>query len=154
MSVGQGSLLILDRNGKVVTTLSDSLFLDGPWDLTVNDQGSTAQVFVSNVLNGMVTRIDLTIPKGGNPIVESLTRIASGYLTRTDPAALVVGPTGLAYDAKTRHPLRRLDGRQRDLRHPERGDPHERCGDGDAWSTRITRTCAGRSAWCWRPTAT
>jgi DNA-binding beta-propeller fold protein YncE len=29
-----------------------------------------------------------------------MTRIGSGYLTRTDPAALVVGPTGLAYDAK------------------------------------------------------
>ncbi len=100
-SIGQGSLRILDRNGNVVTTLSDSLFLDGPWDLTVNDQGSKVQVFVSNVLNGVVTRIDLTIPKGGDPIVQSLTRIASGYLTRTDPAALVVGPTGLAYDAKS-----------------------------------------------------
>jgi hypothetical protein len=55
-------------------------------------------VFVSNVLNGVVTRIDLTIPTGGNPSVASMTRIASGYLTRTDPAALVVGPTGLAYD--------------------------------------------------------
>ena len=95
-----GSLLILDSKGHVVTTLSDSLFLDGPWDLTVNDQGSTAQVFVSNVLNGVITRIDLSIPKGGNPIVESMTEIASGYLTRTDPAALVVGPTGLAYNAK------------------------------------------------------
>ena len=29
-----------------------------------------------------------------------MTRIGSGYLTRTDPAALVVGPTGLAYDSK------------------------------------------------------
>jgi uncharacterized protein (TIGR03118 family) len=100
VSIGEGSLRILDRNGKVVTNLSDSLFLDGPWDLTVNDQGSTAQVFVSNVLSGVVTRVDLVIPKGGDPIVEGLTRIASGYMTRTDPAALVIGPTGLAYDAK------------------------------------------------------
>src|SRR5271157_2329536 len=99
-SVGQGSLMILDRNGNVVTTISDSLFLDGPWDLTVNDQGSQAQVFVSNVLNGVVTRIDLSIPRSGDPTIESLTRIGSGYLTRTDPAALVVGPTGLAYNAK------------------------------------------------------
>jgi hypothetical protein len=83
-----------------VTTLTDPQLLDGPWDLTVNDQGSTAQVFVSNVLNGVITRIDLTIPKGGHPIVESMTRIASGYVFRTDPAALVVGPTGLAYNAK------------------------------------------------------
>ena len=98
---GPGSLLILDSKGHVVTTLSDSVLLDGPWDLTVNDQGSHAQVFVSNVLNGVVTRIDLMIPKGGDPIVESLTRVASGYLTRTDPAALVVGPTGLAYNPKS-----------------------------------------------------
>ena len=57
-------------------------------------------MFVSNVLNGMVTRIDLSIPKSGNPIVESQTQIASGYLTRIVPAVLAVGPTGLAYDAK------------------------------------------------------
>jgi hypothetical protein len=80
--------------------LSDPQLLDGPWDLTVNDQGNKAQVFVSNVLNGVVTRIDLSIPKGGNPTVQSMTQVASGYLTRTDPAALVIGPTGLAYNAK------------------------------------------------------
>jgi uncharacterized protein (TIGR03118 family) len=100
VSIGQGSLRILDSKGQVVTTLSDSLSLDGPWDLTVNDQGRTAQVFVSNVLDGVVTRIDLSIPKAGNPIVASMTKIASGYLTRTDPAALVIGPTGLAYNPK------------------------------------------------------
>ncbi|MGC1720175.1 MAG: TIGR03118 family protein, partial [Isosphaeraceae bacterium] len=46
VSVGQGSLTILDRNGNVVTTISDNALLDGPWDLTINDQGSQAQVFV------------------------------------------------------------------------------------------------------------
>ncbi len=76
VSVGQGSLMILDKNGNVVTTLTDSAFLDGPWDLTINDQGAAAQVFVSNVLNGEVTRIDLHFPFGGNgdPVVESMTR--------------------------------------------------------------------------------
>jgi hypothetical protein len=96
-----GSLLILNSRGKVVMTLRDSTLLDGPWDLTINDQGSQAQGFVSNVLKGTVTRIDLMIPAGGNPVVTSETQIASGYLIRTDPAALVVGPTGLAYDAAT-----------------------------------------------------
>jgi hypothetical protein len=100
-SIGQGSLRILDPTGKVVRTLSDPKLLDGPWDLTVNDQGSTAQVFVSNVLNGVVTRIDLSIPTGGDPTVQGMTEIASGYPTRTDPAALVIGPTGLAFDAAT-----------------------------------------------------
>jgi uncharacterized protein (TIGR03118 family) len=98
VSVGQGSLQILDKTGNVVDTLTDSKLLDGPWDLTVNDEGNHAAVFVSNVLNGVVTRIDLKIPDQGNPVVESLTQIGSGYLTRTDPAALVVGPTGLAFD--------------------------------------------------------
>jgi uncharacterized protein (TIGR03118 family) len=100
----QGSLLILDANGKVVTQLSDNVLLNGPWDLTVNDQGDQAQVFVSNVLSGTVTRIDLSIPDGGAPIIEAETQIASGYGHRTDPTALVVGPTGLAFDA-SRHIL-------------------------------------------------
>jgi DNA-binding beta-propeller fold protein YncE len=82
--------------------LSDSALLQGPWDLTIHNVDAThAQVFVSNVLSGTVTRIDLTIPNGGTPQVESETQIASGYAHRTDPNALVVGPTGLAFDAKT-----------------------------------------------------
>jgi hypothetical protein len=97
----QGSLLILDASGKVLTNLSDSVLLDGPWDLALNDRGDRAQVFVSNVLSGTVTRIDLNIPDGGVPMIESLTQIASGYAHRTDPNALVVGPTGLAYDRRT-----------------------------------------------------
>jgi uncharacterized protein (TIGR03118 family) len=99
--VQQGSLLILDTSGKVVTTLSDSARLDGPWDLALNDQGDFAQVFVSNVLSGTVTRIDLDIPKGGTPMVESETQIASGYAHQPNPLALVVGPTGLAFDPRT-----------------------------------------------------
>jgi uncharacterized protein (TIGR03118 family) len=99
-TITAGSLLIIDRNGNLVENLSDSALLDGPWDLTINDEGDKAQVFVSNVLSGTVTRIDLTIPQAGNPIVESLTQIASGYVHRPDPSALVIGPTGLAFDAK------------------------------------------------------
>jgi sugar lactone lactonase YvrE len=98
-TVNQGSLMILDSSGKVVETLSDNQLLDGPWFLAVNDMGKTAQVFVSNVLSGTVTRIDLRIPPGGKPVVESLTQIASGYAHRPDPNALVVGPAGLAFDA-------------------------------------------------------
>jgi hypothetical protein len=98
-TIQQGSLLVLNRDGRLVTRLRSATKLDGPWDLAINDQGSTAQVFVSNVLSGTVTRIDLTIPTNGNPIVQSMTQIASGYTHRSDPAALVVGPTGLAYDA-------------------------------------------------------
>lgn len=100
-NVQQGSLLVLDRNGKQVTELKDSKLLDGPWDLTVQDKGGFARVFVSNVLSGTVTRLDLAIPQHGTNVrVLHMTQIASGYGHRPDPAALVVGPTGLAYDAR------------------------------------------------------
>jgi hypothetical protein len=96
-TVQQGSLLVLDRFGDVVTTLVSPSLLDGPWDLTVNDQGNQAQVFVSNVLSGTVTRLDVFINNNHFYIVRSI-QIASGYTHRTDPNALVIGPTGLAYD--------------------------------------------------------
>jgi hypothetical protein len=35
----QGSLLVIDRFGHLVTTLTNATFLDGPWDLAVNDLG-------------------------------------------------------------------------------------------------------------------
>jgi hypothetical protein len=98
-TIGQTSLLMLDRSGSMVTTLTDPNLLDGPWDLTVNDHGEMAEVFVSNVLNGTVTRIDLRIPEHGNPVIRGMTQIASGFGFACNTAAVVVGPTGLAYDA-------------------------------------------------------
>jgi sugar lactone lactonase YvrE len=97
-TIGQTSLLIIDRHGDLVTTLIDDTLLDGPWDLTINDLGNRAQVFVSNVLNGTVTRIDLKTTHNGKIVVENKTRIASGYGFACNLAAVVVGPTGLAYD--------------------------------------------------------
>jgi hypothetical protein len=95
--VGEGSLLILDQHAHIIGTLKNQKFLDGPWDLTIHDRGTTAEVFVSNVLSATVTRLDLTINSGQLAIVQT-TQIASGYAHRCDPAALVVGPTGLALD--------------------------------------------------------
>lgn len=83
---------MIDRFGNTVVTLTDAALLDGPRDLTVHDEEDRAEVFVSNVLSGTITRIDFQIPGGGNPVVVSETQIASGYLHRTDPAAFVVGP--------------------------------------------------------------
>jgi len=98
-TISGGSLLVLDRSGNQVLSIADPKLLDGPWDLTLVDQGSHAVVFVSNVLSGTVTRLSLSVPSHGTHVkVQSMTQIASGYLTRTDPAALVVGPTGLAFD--------------------------------------------------------
>jgi hypothetical protein len=95
--VGQGSLLVLDGFGNIVTTFSDPKLLDGPWDLTIHDTGATAQVFVSNVLSATVTRLDLAIASGRVTVLR-ITQIASGYARRCDSSALVVGPTGLAFD--------------------------------------------------------
>jgi hypothetical protein len=103
----QGSLLVLDKNGTPVTTmpLTDAKLLDGPWDLAVNDMGNTAQIFVSNVLNGDVSRFNVTLnPMAKGPaqfMVTSSTQIASGYTHRGDPTAFEIGPTGLAYNAAT-----------------------------------------------------
>jgi hypothetical protein len=94
---GQGSLQIFDRNGAHLITLSDAKFLDSPCDLTINDLGSVAQVFVSNVLSGTVTRLDLLIVNGGVTVVRR-TPIGSGFGHQLIPAIVAVGPTGLAYD--------------------------------------------------------
>jgi hypothetical protein len=96
-----GALQFIDKNGKVVLTLTDPTLIDGPWSLTVaNDTGTTAQVFVSNVLSGTVSRFNLQI-QNGQITVTSKVQIGSGYAHRLDNAAFVVGPAGLAYDPAT-----------------------------------------------------
>jgi hypothetical protein len=93
-----GSLLVLDTKGNLVTTLTDPS-IDGPWDMTVLDRGrGNVEAFVSNALSGTVVRLDLKV-SGGTVSLSKSTQIASGYLHRCDPAALVVAPTGLVYDS-------------------------------------------------------
>lgn len=101
-----GCLLVLDHNGNAVETFYGSL-INGPWDMTTLDSGSTADLFVTNVLNGTVagggnivhggtiTRLNLTGLHGSMPNLESITVVGSGFAERTDPAALVIGPTGV-----------------------------------------------------------
>lgn len=97
-TVKPGSLIAINSAGQVVWTLANMQQIDGPWDFTVYDQGSKATVFVSNVINGTIQRITLGISHGAISLL-STTLISSGYPHRPDPAALEVGPTGLAYDA-------------------------------------------------------
>ena len=95
------SLQVIDRNGNLVgSPIVDSTFLDSPWDLTIDDDGDHAQVFVSNVVSGTVSRLDVTVNSGGVTI-EHKTVIATGYGSALNGAALIVGPTGLAYDEKS-----------------------------------------------------
>jgi len=96
-TIGQGALQVIDRNGNLLQTWTDSRFLDGPWDLTLDDHGNAAHVFVSNVLNGTVARLDVAVtPKG--LVLTRKTTIASGYQSVPNAAAVVLGPTGLAYE--------------------------------------------------------
>jgi hypothetical protein len=100
-SIGKGSLIILNRSGQVVADLTNPNLIDGPWGMAVNDKGRTAQIFVSNMENGTVARIDLKVPKRGNNIVvKDMVQVASGYPQRPDPAVFWLGPTGLAFNAK------------------------------------------------------
>ncbi|AOK21198.1 hypothetical protein WT26_33865 [Burkholderia cepacia] len=97
--VPPGSLLVIGPQGNLVTQLASAALLDGPWDMTVIDRGRRVTAFVSNVLNGTVARIDLMFDNSdGVTMLPGSRIIASGYVNRTDPNALVVGPTGLAYD--------------------------------------------------------
>jgi hypothetical protein len=100
-----GCLFILNSNGNPVAILSGN-GINGPWDMTALDSGSSAVLFVTNVLNGTVgangalvsqgsvLRIVLSNLTGGTPSA-TFTTIASSFEERTDPAALVIGPTGL-----------------------------------------------------------
>ncbi len=94
-------LQIINAKGQLVQTLTDSTLLDGPWASAVNVQGNTAEVFVSNVLSGTITRIDLKGVKKHGKVsvkVDSMTQTASGYTVAANMAAVVVGPGGLVYD--------------------------------------------------------
>jgi hypothetical protein len=107
-----GCLLVLDSSGNVWETIYGTL-INGPWDMAVLDHSTvngagTASLFVTNVLNGTVAaggsvvnqgtvvRVDLTLSKKAAPFVEAMTVIGSGFAERSDPAALVIGPTGVA----------------------------------------------------------
>ena len=104
-----GCLIVLNPKGHVVRTIAGGL-INGPWDMTGVQIGSHGILFVTNVLNGIsaaananntvvgqgtVVRIVLNLA-APIPRVDSETVIASGFGERTDPSALVVGPTGVA----------------------------------------------------------
>jgi hypothetical protein len=104
-----GCLLVLDSRGTVRETITGH-GLNGPWDMTARDLGDITELFVTNVLNGTVaaggatvnggTVVRLLISSRPNhvPAVLDSCVIASGFGEHTDPAALVVGPTGVGLD--------------------------------------------------------
>jgi hypothetical protein len=107
---GPGCLIVLDSMGNPVETFYGSL-INGPWDMTALDGDRDAKLFVANVLNGTVaaggavvhggtvTRLNLKVSAAAKPALQSITIIGSGFPERTDPAALVIGPTGVGLRA-------------------------------------------------------
>ena len=102
-----GCLIVLNSQGQVVETIAGGP-INGPWDMTAVQHGHFVTLFVTNVLNGTVAAspavVDqgtvvrltlLTIP-GLQPAVVNEQVIATGFPERTDPNALVIGPTGVA----------------------------------------------------------
>jgi hypothetical protein len=107
-SAQAGCLIVLNSAGTPVETWSGGT-INGPWDLTAVSDAAGAEIFVTNVLNGTVahspatvdqgtvSRLDVRFHPGLPPALVGSTVIASGFAERTDPDALVVGPTGLAF---------------------------------------------------------
>jgi DNA-binding beta-propeller fold protein YncE len=104
-----GCLLVLNSSGHLVETFAGGP-INGPWDMTALDAGNLVALFVTNVLNGTVAangsvvhhgtvlRLILSASVEQKPQLLLSTIVGSGFPTRTDPAALVIGPTGLALD--------------------------------------------------------
>ncbi len=103
---GSGCLIVLDQWGHVRETLTGD-GINGPWDMTALDLGGITELFVTNVLNGIIgpngssaahegTVIRLVITSGpfGVPRVLAHTQIGSGFPEALSSSALIIGPTG------------------------------------------------------------
>jgi hypothetical protein len=101
-----GCLIVLDSSGHVVQTISGAP-INGPWDMTAVGEGVNSTLFVTNVLDGTVAsgetptnggtvvRIRIHTSERHAPEVTETSVIGEGFPERTDPAALVIGPTGV-----------------------------------------------------------
>jgi hypothetical protein len=108
-TIGAGCLIVLDSAGNVIET-SAGHHINGPWDMTAVDGGAFVALFVTNVLNGTVAangsvvnrgtvvRLLLATHEGLRPQLLDSTVVANGFPERTDSSALVIGPTGVAFD--------------------------------------------------------
>lgn len=108
-TIKAGCLIVLNPNGDVVETISGGN-IAGPWDMTAADGDQTATLLVTNLLNNpklnsttasntaTVVRVVLGVNHPDKPVVKSSTVIGSGFSVRFDPAALIIGPTGVALD--------------------------------------------------------
>ncbi len=113
---GDGCLIVLDSDGKMVAAWSGPTIND-PWgDMAVVDKGDSAILFVSMAGHDLpspdvidpatklpvvkrkatVLRLELSIPDGKPPVLVSQTVIGDGFAARADRDNFLLGPTGLA----------------------------------------------------------
>ena len=116
---GDGCLLVLDPNGKVVQVWSGPTVND-PWgNMAVIDKGDTVTLFISMagfdlpsyrvldprtdqpivVRKSTVLRLRMTVAEGRPPVLQDQTVVGSGFAARADLDNFLLGPTGLALSA-------------------------------------------------------
>ena len=112
---GDGCLLVFDAKGHHVSTWT-SPTINGPWgNMAVIDRGDSAVLFISmagfgvpgpevidpqtrfpvTLHNATVLRLELSVPEGQPPVLQSQTVIADGFAQRADRDNFIFGPTGL-----------------------------------------------------------
>jgi sugar lactone lactonase YvrE len=115
---GDGCLLVIDPEGKLVATWSGPT-INAPWgNMAVKDDGDRAVLFVSMagfdlpgpealdpktrypvvVRKATVLRLELKVPAGKPPELISQTVVADGFAGRSDRDNFLFGPTGEALD--------------------------------------------------------
>jgi hypothetical protein len=113
---GDGCLIVLDPNGRLITTWTGPNIND-PWgNMAVIDKGPSATLFISmagfdvpgyevrdsqtgypvTVNKATVLRVELSIPEGKPPVIMSETVVGNGFGQRADRDVFLIGPTGLA----------------------------------------------------------
>jgi DNA-binding beta-propeller fold protein YncE len=128
---GDGCLIVLDANGKLVGTIAGPS-INGPWgNMALIDKGQSATLFISmvgplpgpdvkdqsgdpvTVRKATVLRLELSIPAGKPPVVARETVIADGLGAKADKDAFMIGPTGLvmARDGTTLYVSDAVDNR-------------------------------------------
>ncbi len=116
---GDGCLLVLDPNGKLVSVWSGPTVND-PWgNMAVIDKGDTAVLFISMagfdmpspgvldpktgqpvvIRKSTVLRLELAMAGGKPPVLQSQTVVGHGFAARADLDNFLLGPTGLALSA-------------------------------------------------------
>jgi hypothetical protein len=112
---GNGCMLVLDANGRLVTTWTGPNIND-PWgNMATIDNGSTATLFISMAGFGVlgpevrdpntgrpvvvnkatVLRFELSVPPGQPPVITGETVVADGFGQRADKDVFLIGPTGV-----------------------------------------------------------